>query len=161
MASLVNHADAKKNKVPETVTGDVGSAKRNIIRRGGAGKSRKEGASGANIDDGSLYEDPYALDEEDPNFDSEEENGKEKIPHRVHLSRAQIGLSKLTLTAYKKAVLPIIDEFFSNGDFEDCATSLEVNLKLLNSTSFDLEVSISLLTSFNRKLALLNTHMSL
>lgn len=135
MASLVSTAAAAgnhhhhphnaKNKLPETVTGEEGTAKRNIIRRGGSGKTRKEGASGIPVDDGSLYEDPYALDEEDPNFDSEEEDGKTKIPRTIIRQRDQIGLSKMTLTSYKKAVLPIIEDFFSNGDFGDLACSLE------------------------------------
>lgn len=127
---MVNHANdhphAKKSVIPETVTGGEGSAKRNIIRRGGPGRARKEGASGGNVDDGSLYEDPYALDEEDPNFDSEEETGKEKIPRSVIRQRDRIGDARITLTQYKKAVVPIINEFFSSGDFNDLACSLEV-----------------------------------
>lgn len=60
----------KPNQVPETRGTKVGSAKRNIMRKGHAPTSRKANASGACVDDGSTS---YvgALDEHDPNFDSE------------------------------------------------------------------------------------------
>ena len=54
----------------ETRTGDVGTAKRNILRKGKTGSSNRK-SSNINLDDGSLYEDPAALDEFDPNYDSE------------------------------------------------------------------------------------------
>jgi hypothetical protein len=52
----------------------LGSAKRDIVRKknvGGGGATRKISASGQVIDDGSTYEDGAALNDEDPNFDSE------------------------------------------------------------------------------------------
>jgi hypothetical protein len=57
--------------VPDTVVGEAGSAKRNIIRKG-----KKRGGTGGktsvDIDDGSNYaEAGGALDEYDPNYDSE------------------------------------------------------------------------------------------
>ncbi|RYH30131.1 hypothetical protein EON65_06110 [archaeon] len=143
MATMVSagaaaHAAAvKKNQLPETVTGGDGSAKRNIIRRGGPGRSRKEGLAGQMVDDGSTYEDRFYLDQEDPNFDSEEEDGREKIPGSYIAGRKQIGQSKLTLTAYKKAVQPVIKEYFASGDIGDVVTSLEVKILFpaLNSVS--------------------------
>eukprot|EP00599_Poterioochromonas_sp_BG-1_P015461 CAMPEP_0173163868 /NCGR_PEP_ID=MMETSP1105-20130129/20184_1 /TAXON_ID=2985 /ORGANISM="Ochromonas sp., Strain BG-1" /LENGTH=365 /DNA_ID=CAMNT_0014084021 /DNA_START=121 /DNA_END=1219 /DNA_ORIENTATION=- len=93
----------KKNNVPETVTGEAGTAKRNIIRRGGGGgKGRKDGLAGGSVDDGSLYDDPYALDEHDPNYDSEEDGVRQVIPTKAPLHRDEIARSKLTLTSYKK-----------------------------------------------------------
>lgn len=132
MATMVSagtaaHAAAvKKNQLPETVTGGDGSAKRNIIRRGGPGRTRKEGLAGQMVDDGSTYEDPFFLDQEDPNYDSEEDDGREKIPGSFIAGRRQIGQSKLTLTAYKKAVQPVIKEYCASGDIGDVVTSLEV-----------------------------------
>ena len=121
----------KKNKVPETSGTSDGSAKRNIIRKGGsprAGSGRKIGISGQIVDDGSLYVDPDALDENDPNFDSEEETGFVAIPRyaALHRSREGIAKSKITLSAYKKSVEPIISEFFVNEDVNDIASSILV-----------------------------------
>jgi len=121
----MSHFATKKNKVPETVVGDVGTAKRNIIRRGtGGAHTRKEGLAGQLIDDGSIYQDSYALDENDPNYDSEEDD-KQNIPRYAPLHRAEIAKSKLTLTTYKKLVQPIIAEFFSSGDLDDVACSIQ------------------------------------
>lgn len=115
----------KKNTVPETVTVE-GTAKRNIIRRGGGGgKSRKDGLAGGSIDDGSLYDDPYALDERDPNYDSEEESPRAVIPTKAPLSREEIARSKMTLTAYKKRIQPIIREFLTSYVVDDVVDSLQ------------------------------------
>lgn len=120
----------QKQKVPETVTGTEGTAKRNILRRGGGGGggagSRKEGLAGKAIDDGSLYNDPYALDEYDPNFDSEEDDGR-YIPVTSSLHREHIAKSKLTLMQYKKKVQPIIEEFFAENEIGEVACSLQVS----------------------------------
>ena len=43
MAAMIH---TKKPTVPLTVTGEEGSAKRNIIRKGGATKARKDSAPG-------------------------------------------------------------------------------------------------------------------
>jgi len=119
----------KQNKLPETVTGVEGTAKRNIIRRRGGGNGgggpRKENLTGKSFDDGSIYADPTALDEHDPNYDSEEETQNIKIPTYSGLHREEIAKSKFTLTQYKKKVQPIIEEFFLSGDFEDTAVHLE------------------------------------
>jgi hypothetical protein len=126
----------KKNIVPETVTVE-GTAKRNIIRRGlgsgsgksgnsGSGKFRKEGISGKSVDDGSLYEDPCALDENDPNYDSEEDT-KGLIPGRAPLHRDKIAQSSLTLSQYKKRIQPIINEFLTSFAVEDVVESLQVS----------------------------------
>lgn len=108
--------------IPETVTGEVGSAKRNIIRKGGGTtKLRKDnGAAGKNVDDGSTYKDPCAMDQDDPNFDSEEDFSV-PIPKYSGLLRddKDIARSKLTLTSYKKKVEPIIKEFFVSCDVDE------------------------------------------
>ncbi len=119
----------KKNVVPESVVGTGGSAKRNIIRKGGSprsGAGRKDGISGKLLDDGSMYVDSSALDENDPNFDSEEETGFEKIPTYAALHRKGIAKSKITLGNYKKLVEPFITEFFINEDVNDIASSILV-----------------------------------
>eukprot|EP00599_Poterioochromonas_sp_BG-1_P004928 CAMPEP_0173143998 /NCGR_PEP_ID=MMETSP1105-20130129/6987_1 /TAXON_ID=2985 /ORGANISM="Ochromonas sp., Strain BG-1" /LENGTH=372 /DNA_ID=CAMNT_0014057627 /DNA_START=227 /DNA_END=1346 /DNA_ORIENTATION=+ len=116
----------KKNNVPETVTGEAGTAKRNIIRRGGGGgKGRKDGLAGGSVDDGSLYDDPYALDEHDPNYDSEEDGVRQVIPTKAPLHRDEIARSKLTLTSYKKKIQPIIQEFLTSYVVEDVVESLQ------------------------------------
>lgn len=115
----------KKNQIPETVTGTEGSAKRNIIRKGGPAKTRKEGLPGQSVDDGSMETGGYALDEHDPNYDSEEETGKEKIPKYAALHRDDVAKSSLTLSTYKHRVEPIISEFFTSGDFDEVTDSLE------------------------------------
>lgn len=59
--------------LPSTVTAsELGSSKRNILRKGKKGAARKGSTSGLVVDDGSTYDDSYAvLDKNDPNFDSE------------------------------------------------------------------------------------------
>ncbi len=116
----------KKSKIPETVTGVEGSAKRNIIRKGGVSHSRKDGIAGAVVDDGSLYNDPYALDRDDPNYDSEEDLG-DNIPTYGALHRENIAKSKMTLTQYKKVVQPVIQEFFTSGDLDEVVARLNVS----------------------------------
>lgn len=118
----------KKNKVPDTVTGEAGSAKRNIIRRGGGGGvARKDGLAGQSVDDGSLYDDPSALDEHDPNYDSEEDGARQVIPTKAPLHRDEIAKSRLTLTAYKKQILPVIREFLTSYVVDDVVESLQVS----------------------------------
>ena len=102
------------SKIPETRVGEEGTAKRNITRK----KSGKNGGGGGSkikkgniVDDGSLYVDPSALDEYDPNYDSEEETGREFIPgsspERFDYNpelRSAIKFAKMTLSEYKKCV---------------------------------------------------------
>jgi len=78
---------------------------------------------GKNIDDGSLYQDGGALDEHDPNFDSEDETGFEYVPHVAALRR-QVGGATITLTKYKKQVEPLIAEFFVSGDTDEILRSI-------------------------------------
>ena len=62
------------------------------------------------IDDGSTYEDASALNSSDPNYDSEEETGKEFIPEIQKFSidpTAEPG--KLSLVKFKRAIEPIIE----------------------------------------------------
>ena len=67
-----NHNHTKP-VIPETKVGSEGSAKRNIIRRKnpGTGASKANKAANNVVDDGSTYVDPAALDDHDPNYDSE------------------------------------------------------------------------------------------
>lgn len=113
-------AYVKPAKLPETTTGELGTAKRNILRKGGPGRSRKEGIPGASVDDGSLTVDGCALDEDDPNYDSEEDDGV-NIPKRSPLYRDNITKYSISLAAYKKRVEDVIDEYFVSGDIDDTA----------------------------------------
>lgn len=113
-------AYVKKSVVPETTTGEVGTAKRNILRKGGPGKSRKDGLPGSVIDDGTLHVDSSAMDEDDPNYDSEDDNGV-VIPKYSPLHRDDVAKSSISLSSFKKRVEPIIAEFFVSGDVEDTA----------------------------------------
>lgn len=122
--------DHKKSKIPETVIGLEGTAKRNIKRKGDASRVRKDGISGAVVDDGSLYNDPYALDRDDPNYDSEEDVD-DNIPTYGALHRENIAKSKMTLTQYKKVVQPIIQEFFNSGDLDEVVARLEVSFSFV------------------------------
>ena len=55
----------KNDKTPATVTGGEGSAKRNIVRKGGKGTTRKEGRD--ELEDGTM--DDVVTDPKDPNYD--------------------------------------------------------------------------------------------
>lgn len=122
-------AYVKKSVVPETTTGEVGTAKRNILRKGGPGKSRKDGLPGSVVDDGTLHVDSCAMDEDDPNYDSEDDKGT-PIPKYSPLHRDDVAKSSISLSAYKKRVEPIIAEFFVSGDMEDTAHYIMVRVYL-------------------------------
>lgn len=125
-------ASKKANQPPETVVGVEGTAKRNIIRKGAAPRERKGEIAGKSIDDGSMYSDGPALDTQDPNYNSEDEAYYVKVPPSVSaLHREDIAKSRITLTQYKKAVQPIINEFFESFDFNEVANSLNVSFYLL------------------------------
>lgn len=111
---MSSFANQNRSKVPETRVGTEGSAKRNITRKktssggGGGGSKIKKGNI---IDDGSLYTDPSALDENDPNYDSEEETGREFIPGSspdrcdyIPELRTALKTAKMTLSEYKKSI---------------------------------------------------------
>ena len=123
MTTFVN-----KSKLPDTRVGEEGSAKRNILRKGGPGRSRKEGLPGQAIDDGSMDASGVALDEHDPNYDSEDDTGKTAIPKLSALHREDVAKSSITLSAYKKKVEAIINEYFVSGDMDEVATSLQVKV---------------------------------
>lgn len=116
MSSFDHHR--KHPVIPATVVGEEGSAKRNIIRKGGyVEDDRKERAPGRGIDDGSTYtSDPIAAGQHDPNYDSEEETGFEVIPKCD---------DHMTLVAYKKRAECIISDFFLNGDMNEAAVSIQ------------------------------------
>lgn len=113
--------------LPATKTGEVGSAKRNIIRKGGGSKVGKGHNSGKShlLDDGSTYNDPCALDEHDPNYDSEEENGKEFIPKNPYRSnynpqfRVHLREPSMTLAEYKTKITPLLEELFISSDYDE------------------------------------------
>mmetsp|Transcript_5543 Transcript_5543/g.5702 ORF Transcript_5543/g.5702 Transcript_5543/m.5702 type:complete len:389 (+) Transcript_5543:1612-2778(+) len=123
MSSFTNQ---NRSKIPETKVGAEGSAKRNITRKktgGGGGSKIKKGNL---IDDGSLYTDPSALDEYDPNYDSEEETGREFIPGSspdrcdyVPELRTSVKTAKMTLSEYKKLIEKAIEEYFASSDINE------------------------------------------
>ena len=113
---------------PETVVGEDGSAKRNILRRGGGGGGPRKGEGATRLlDDGSLAAsfDGVALDERDPNYDSEEDSGLYTPQSNIRpYAEKRVGRSKLTLTEFKARVTPIIKEFLSNGDTDEAIASI-------------------------------------
>ena len=115
-------------KKPETVVGEDGSAKRNILRKGGGGVGGPRKSDGANrvMDDGSLAAefDGVALDEHDPNYDSEEDSGMFTPPNIRPYAEKRVGRSKMTLTVFKTKVTPIIKAFLTNGDIEDAIANI-------------------------------------
>lgn len=75
------------------------------------------------LDDGSLYNDPSAMDERDPNYDSEEETGREYIPAVSALTpkydpelRSSVKTAAMKLPEYKKKVETYLEEYFSSSD---------------------------------------------
>jgi hypothetical protein len=81
---------------------------------------RKAGSK--QLDDGSLYNDPTSLNENDPNFDSEDDGGEYPVFGSLH--REAIGNSRLTLTQYKKLIGPHILEYFVSGDCDEVARNI-------------------------------------
>jgi hypothetical protein len=109
-----------KNGTPPPTVVMEGTAKRNILRKGGKGKYRKERAVGAALDDGSTFN-PLPTDHNDPNYDSEDESDQ-YVPGGDEFD---VGLARITLSEYKKLIDPIINEFFRSGDVNDLAQSLQ------------------------------------
>lgn len=75
------------------------------------------------LDDGSMYNDPSALDERDPNYDSEEETGREYIPTvSTHIPsydpdlRSSVKTASMKLPEYKRAVEKYLEEYFTSSD---------------------------------------------
>jgi hypothetical protein len=86
------------------------------------GKSMKDNL----LDDGSLYNDPSALDERDPNYDSEEETGREfipvissKLPTYDPELRSSVKSASMKLPEYKKKVEKYLEEYFSSSDVNE------------------------------------------
>lgn len=87
------------------------------------------------LDDGSMYNDPSAMDERDPNYDSEEETGREyipvissRIPSYDPELRSSVKSAPMKLPAYKKAIEKFLEEFFSSCDADEwtrCVVELE------------------------------------
>ena len=130
---------AKQSPLPATVTGEDGSAKRNILRKdksSGAIMNRKKNSAGNNVDDGTLNIPGGAMDEGDPNFDSEDDNyaGFEAAERSINEQQQRfrraygdvaVGESKMTLTSYKQVVVPIIKEYLATGDIDECLLAIE------------------------------------
>jgi len=124
-------SEFKKPAAPESVVGGDGSAKRNILRRGngGGGPARKADGATRVLDDGSVAAawDGVALDERDPNYDSEEDSGVFTPPAHMRVrpyGEKRVGQSKMTLSAFKTRVTPIIKSFLANGDIEDAIANI-------------------------------------
>jgi hypothetical protein len=64
------HPHHNPKAAPDTVVVEADPSKRNIVRRGGGARARSTRRD-RNVDDGSTYADGAALDEDDPNYDSE------------------------------------------------------------------------------------------
>ena len=115
----------KKPAAPETRVGEEGSAKRNILRRGTGGGSgaadRKADGATRVLDDGSIAAefDGVALDERDPNYDSEEDSGLFTPPNIRPYAEKRVGQSKMTLTVFKTKITPIIKAFLTHGDIDE------------------------------------------
>ena len=115
--------------VPETITA-IGSPKRNILRKGGPFIERKScaaGSQGSLCNDGSTQlEYGCPLEYGDPNYDSEEDV-KGFIPDAFHQVRGDddVRLSKMTLTAYKRTIEPLITEYFTTGDPADMILNIQ------------------------------------
>lgn len=118
------NADKTKTVIPAK-TKPVKTAKPGKADRGGGsgcGKSMKNNV----LDDGSLYNDPSALDERDPNYDSEEETGREYIPdvpqnlpiYNPEL-RSSVKTASMKLPEYKKEVEKFLEEYFSSSDADE------------------------------------------
>lgn len=156
MSHLVTHAPesgASKSSgmshrpVPDTRTGDEGSAKRNITRKNsGAGGGRSEGkrlGGGSKgkwdpMDDGSMAAGSEAItDERDPNYDSAEDGGSYVLVSDS-LSMTPLGLNgaRLTLPGFKKSLVSILEEFFLS---EDVAEALRC-IRELESPAYNYEV---------------------
>jgi programmed cell death protein 4 len=106
--------------------GVAGSSKRNILRRGAPPKERKAGAPTNVVDDGTGYNDSPALDEQDPNYDSEHETPREAARFtRPTSGSMDVGAAKMTLQKFKHLVEPLIHEYFVSGDAVETLTSLQ------------------------------------
>ena len=122
------------SSIPTTKTGDLGSAKRNIIRKNGASSGgagpRKDNSAGNMVDDGSLTYVSGALDQGDPNYDSEDDGYQGFHRHvKPRNSRpwgeVMVGDAKITLPAYKKEITPIISEYMNTGEIDDALVRIE------------------------------------
>jgi programmed cell death protein 4 len=124
------HGIHKAHPPPETVVGVEGEAKRNIRRRGGGKKSQKHSTKSAvKIDDGSGYVEPGgALDEYDPNYDSEDDEGAyipADSPKRDRYTTKPYATKELmTLSHFKRRIHPMIELYFLNGEIDDIRRSL-------------------------------------
>lgn len=91
---------------------------------------------GSAVDDGSNHIDNCAMDEDDPNYDSEDDNGTTAIPKYSPLHRDNVAKSNTSLVSYKKRVEGIITEYFVSGDMDDIAYYIQVGREPATYTTF-------------------------
>jgi len=121
----------KDHQPPETKGTEEGSAKRNIVRRHEKGPEKQQGGAGKGkwrvTDDGSTDPGAPAIDDADPNFDSEEEGedvvfvtaeGQAVSNHKIVLG------PMLSLAEYKRRVIVTLEEYFLSEDLDEVARSV-------------------------------------
>jgi len=82
---------------------------------------------GQKIDDGSTYFNDTALDEHDLNY--EEDDGFDEAEYFAELTGAKVAAAPMTLTQYKRAIEPIIKEYFDSSDMDELLICLqEINV---------------------------------
>lgn len=111
------HVHSHVRAPPETVIDELGSPKRNVLRKRSKYQRalRKAHTSGKSLDE--FINDDFSslpIDERDPNFDRESDLTGSEIEEVIDVSNA-----KSTLPKYKKMIEPLILAFFLNGDFDD------------------------------------------
>lgn len=140
-----------KKSSPVTKTGEEGSSKRNILRKGAPVTSRKDEVAGDPFErgeDGTLNPVVGAVDSNDPNYDSEDDNFDGFATAAAAVAKSQalstpslpnpaiqkltrlpsensVGKSQMTLQEYKTLIPPIIKEFLVNGDIQDAIDNVE------------------------------------
>ena len=113
---------SKKCPVPEDKTKAVVPAKTKPTKKSGGGGGNGKSMKNNILDDGSMYNDPSAMDERDPNYDSEEETGREYIPSSTGVPtydpdlRSSVKTASMKLPEYKKEVEKFMEEYFSSSD---------------------------------------------
>mmetsp|Transcript_14253 Transcript_14253/g.20968 ORF Transcript_14253/g.20968 Transcript_14253/m.20968 type:complete len:387 (-) Transcript_14253:196-1356(-) len=117
----------KPHTAPETVTGEEGSAKRNIMRRHEKGPLKQGGQKGRwdPIDDGS-GDGVQAIDKKDPNYDSGDEqyvlvSDNQRLASR-YANTAPGPL--LPLAEFKRRLTVTLEEYFLSEDVEEVARSI-------------------------------------
>ena len=83
---------------------------------------------GQKIDDGSTYYNDTALDEHDLNYD-DNDDGYDEAEYFAELTGAKVAAAPMTLTQYKRAIEPIIKEYFDSSDMDELLICIqEINV---------------------------------